>query len=40
VPAAGALVAVWVLAEASRTAQITGAIWLAIGAAIEGARRR
>jgi amino acid transporter len=40
VPATGALVAVWVLAEASRAAQITGAIWLAIGAGIELARRR
>jgi hypothetical protein len=31
---------VWVLAEASPAAQITGAIWLAIGAGIELARRR
>jgi amino acid transporter len=40
VPVLGATVAVWVLAEASQTAQITGAIWLACGAGIEVARRR
>jgi amino acid transporter len=39
VPVAGALVAVWVLVEASRVAQLTGLVWVVLGAAVYLARR-
>ena len=39
VPVAGPLVTLWVLAEASRAAQITGVAWAVLGAAVYLARR-
>jgi hypothetical protein len=39
VPVAGALVALWVLVEANRAAQLTGLVWVAAGAAVYLTRR-
>ena len=40
VPIVGGLIAVWVLAEASGAAQMTGAVWALAGAVVYEARRR
>jgi apolipoprotein N-acyltransferase len=40
VPTAGAAITVWVLIEASRTAQLVGLAWLAAGVVVYGAMKR
>ena len=40
VPIAGAVVTIWVLVEASRTAQLVGLAWLAAGVLVFSAMKR
>jgi hypothetical protein len=40
IPAAGAIVTVWVLAEASRLAQVVGIAWFVAGLVVLLAQRR
>jgi amino acid transporter len=40
IPIAGAAVTVWVLIEASRTAQLVGLVWLAVGVVVYTATKR